>query len=258
MPQNRSEPLELVAKTTSVIELITERELAGTTLISRELGISKASAYRICQSLVSRGWLSQDEAKQYRLGPVLRAILQQSAGVSSYKELLFPHMTQLHRLTQESIHLTHLERRLVVYDEQLVSTRPVRSVIKVGGRSPAHAVSPGLVQLAHQSPEFVESYLSAPLARFTASTISTPQELRSYLATVRERGYAVNIGGYRYDVGGIARAVFVGERPVAAISICCPIYRLTEEVIDEYAELLEAATNAAQRGMEQSAPTLAA
>ncbi|QAB18688.1 IclR family transcriptional regulator [Leucobacter muris] len=258
MAQKRSEPLELVTKTTTVIELIADRGSAGTTLIARELDMSKASAYRICQTLVSRGWLSQNQAKQYQLGPVLRTTLQQTTGVASYKETLFPYMTQLHRLTQESIHLTHLERRLVVYDEQLVSTRPVRSVIKVGGRSPAHAVSPGLIQLAFQTNEYVENYLSAPLARFTPGTIATPQALRTTLAEARERGYAFNLGGYRYDVGGVARAILVGGRPVAAISICCPVYRLSADVVSDYAELLMSVVGAAQSEIDEVAGEIAA
>ena len=63
--------------------------------------------------------------------------------------------------------------------------------LHVGTRLPAHATSMGQVLLAGLKPSCLDAYLrSTELERYTRRTITAPDELRTRLKEVRERGCA--------------------------------------------------------------------
>jgi IclR family acetate operon transcriptional repressor len=71
--------------------------------------------------------------------------------------------------------------------------------------------------------------LATALPRYTDTTIIDPDELRAELATIRDRGFAVNHGEWRSDVGSVAAVVMGGDDPIASLSVNIPMTRLTEE-----------------------------
>jgi DNA-binding IclR family transcriptional regulator len=141
-----------------------------------------------------------------------------------------------------------LEGPDVVYVEQVTSSKPVRSVGTMGQRAPAHCVSGGLSQLALLPFERVRALLPNPLPRPTAASIPSLERLAGELDRVRARGYAVNRGGFRHDVGGVGTSVLDAHgRAVAALNICVPLYRLEELGVDRLGELvMRAATEVSQ------------
>lgn len=244
--------LELVDRTLDVLELVAEQHRISATEMARELGVSKAAAFRVAQSLAAREWLVQREDRSYELGPALRRLDKPTDRAATVADLLRPFMKRLHEVTTESIHLTRLDGRHIVYVDQLVSPRPVRSVVTVGARSPAHAVSPGLAQLACLPPQRIERLLASGLPRYTAATIDTGRRLRAEFERIRERGWAVNIGGFRPDVGGVGTAIVDPHThlPLMALSICCPTYRLSAGVTGEHGELLLGVAREAQAAVD--------
>jgi DNA-binding IclR family transcriptional regulator len=234
-------PLESVNRTLSIVELIAADGALSATSLASKLGISRAAAFRIAQSLTLRAWLTQNADKTYRLGPALQSMATTSASDQYLLSAMRPFMDDMHRTTNETIHLTRLAGRHVVYLEQIVSPQPVRSVSVLGGRSPAHGVSPGLAQLAYLPQDQLKWFLANPLPGFTSTTITSSEELVSTLAEVRERGYAVNVGGYRSEVGGVGAAVIDSQtgEALAALSICSPTYRLSPEAILNYGRIVK-------------------
>ena len=197
------------------------------TQIAGQMNIGKASAHRLAVTLTEHGWLIKNEDFSYGLGPSVAGLFASAQTGTDIRASMRPLLEQLRATTGETIHLTKLVGRHIVYLDQLVSTRPVHSVSQVGSRSPAHCVSPGISQLAVSAPEQVEWFLSAPLARFTPDTITDPFEFRELLAKVKAVGYSTNLGGYRPDVGGVGIAIRNSSgSPVAGLSVCAPVYRL--------------------------------
>jgi DNA-binding IclR family transcriptional regulator len=168
---------------------------------------------------------------------------------------LMPVLEEVHAQTDETVQLTTLEGAEVVYVEQLLSPKAVLSVGQMGSRAPAHCVSGGLAQLAAAPPETVDALLATPLTRHTPLTIVDPDALRRELAAIRERGYAINLGAFREDVGGVGAAIIgLHGRPVAAINICVPRYRLEEVGIPRLGELVARAAADAGRLLGTPAP----
>lgn len=234
MPKSKDEPvLSSVDRALLMVEIIAKNENLNITQLARRLNTGKATAFRVARTLVNRDWLVKDTDLTYKLGPAISALTNNAAVNLDLRAELALVLEQLHEATGETIHLTRLEGRKVVYVEQLVSPQPVLSVATIGDHSPAHCVSPGLAQLAVLDEERLEWFLGKPLERYTEASITEPDLLRAELERVRERGYAINVGGYRADVGGVGRAILdPGGNPIAAISICVPVYRLPDSKIE--------------------------
>ncbi len=229
----------------ALLEILGEQGPLNLTQIASRLGVSKTAVFRMTHTLAGRDWVVKDADRSYRLGPALLGMAVAAAPDRRIVNDLRAVMESMHDATGETIHLTRLDGRHVVYVEQIVSTQPVRSVAVIGARSPAHCVSPGLAQLCHQGEEQLRWFLSTPLKRWTPTSITRPEELRARLDQVRDAGYAVNLGGYRADVGGVGSAVLDPDtgHVVAGLSVCAPVYRLKSRDLDDLGALVRASAN---------------
>jgi IclR family acetate operon transcriptional repressor len=118
----------------------------------------------------------------------------------------------------------------MVLIERLETDKPVRTNMALGHALPLHASANGKAVLANSSPEVIRQLLDNELPRYTETTITDPDQLRAELAAIGRRGFAVNRGEWRSDVGSVAAAVMGGhEKPIASLSVNIPISRLTEE-----------------------------
>lgn len=217
-----------------LLEELGEAGNLGATDLAARLGTTKATSFRLARTLQAQGYVVQNPDSTYRLGP---SCLTLGDGARRGMDLhvgLRPILEALHALTDETVQLTVLSGREVIYLDQMLSPKPVLSVSKIGARSPAHCASPGLALLAAMTDDHLEAFLLGPLEGYTERTITDPDALRAEIAVGRKRGYSVNRGGYRLDVGGVGAAVLDHQaQPVAAISVCVPVYRLEQVDIGE-------------------------
>jgi DNA-binding IclR family transcriptional regulator len=71
--------------------------------------------------------------------------------------------------------------------------------------------------------------LPATLEAISVDSITTHEALRAELAQTRARGYAMNFGGWRIDVAGVAAAILDSAGHAAgALCIAVPRYRVTQ------------------------------
>jgi DNA-binding IclR family transcriptional regulator len=78
----------------------------------------------------------------------------------------------------------------------------------VGQRFPLHASASGKVLLATYDEERLERFLAEPLARFTPSTITTADALRTEVDRVREQRYAVVRDEEEEGLSGISTGIY--------------------------------------------------
>jgi DNA-binding IclR family transcriptional regulator len=239
-----------VGRALQLLEELAQEGSLGATDLAARLGTAKATAFRLARTLQGRGYVVQDPDATYRLGPSCLRLGDAARGGMDLRVGMRPILEALHAVTEETIQLTILSGREVIYLDQLLSPKPVLSVSRIGARSPAHGVSPGLALLAALSDDQLEAFLLEPLDRYTDSTITDPERLRAEIAIIRRRGYAVNRGGFRQDVGGVGAAVLDHHaHPVAAISVCVPVYRLDQMQIGELGSHVRRAAAQASRSL---------
>ncbi|MQA92550.1 MAG: helix-turn-helix domain-containing protein [Gemmatimonas sp.] len=215
--------------------------------VADRLGVSKAHAYRLLSTLASERYVEQDPvSSEYHLGLAAFSLGQLARTRVGIREIARPHMEWLSETTSEAVHLAVFEQGHAVYIDLIECLYPVAPLTRLGGFGPATATAPGLALLAFQPDAVVESIIEAGLPKYTESTITEPNRLREELKAIRQRGYAVNWGGYRSEVCGCAAPVRNHENHVvAAISLGVPASRFDRPRAKELVSHLTRATEAA-------------
>jgi IclR family transcriptional regulator, KDG regulon repressor len=212
----------------------------GIGALAGRLGIAKSTAHRLASTLVQGGLLEQvRETSKYRPGVLLfelGSLVRRKVDVyRDAKDIL----RDLRTRTDETVNLAVLSDGSVVYLNSLESRRAIKVVSTLGMRMPAHCSAEGKVMLAFGPPEIAERLLLGELVRRTGRTITDPVALRTALAEVRERGYAIDDEEGEVGAKAVAVPVFgVEGLAVAAIGIAGPIQRLTRRAITAYLPLL--------------------
>lgn len=213
--------------TTRVLALLdaftAERPELTLTEISRRTRVPLSTTHRLVGELAAWGALERADDGRYRIGLRLWEVGALAPRGLGLRESAMPFLEDLYAVTKQNVQLAVLDGTEVVYLERLSGRGAVNVITRVGGRLPLHATGVGLVLLAHASPELQEQVLAAPLQRFTAKTITQPDELRRVLAEVRRTGVAVSDRQIELVALSVAAPVR-GARGdvVAALSIVVP------------------------------------
>src|SRR5919199_6840544 len=222
-----------------------ERRERGVTELAQVYRVSKATIYRVLVTLERHRYVVQNPATgRYRLGPSLGLIVQSAGPRLDLAAEARPYMEQLRERTKEVVHLDVLDGNEVVVIGRLDGLQPVQVMSKVGDRGPAHCISTGKAILAYADPLALGLVVAGGLTRYTEHTHATASSLSRELARIREAGFAVNWGEWRTEARGIAAPVADSTlRVVAALGICTPSTRLTEELVSAGAPaVIDAAT----------------
>lgn len=196
--------------------------------IAQRLGLTRSNAHRTLQTLTHAGYVTRDEQRGgYRSTLKMFELGARQLATMDVRRVAAPFMRALAAQTKETVHLSVLADFDVVYIDKIDSAQPIQAYSVVGGRAPAYAVATGKALLAFQADDYLSRHESH-LQRHTPLTVTSLAALRQELAQVTRRGYAINSGEWRAEVGGVAAPVFNGldRRPVAALGVSAPMERL--------------------------------
>ncbi|MEU0265165.1 IclR family transcriptional regulator [Nocardioides sp. NPDC006303] len=215
--------------------------------LSRRAGLPLSTTSRMVAELSRHGLLARSEdGRKVRVGVRLWELGSRAAPTRGLREAALPFMEDLHAVVGHHIQLGVLEGREVLFLERLSAREAVVNVTEVAGRLPLHASSAGLVLLAHAPADVQQTVLSEPLRRFTAATITSPEQLRTTLAEIRRVGHIHTPGHIREAAAGVAVPVRGrGEHVVAALSVVVP----NEELAIRTVPALHAAAHGIHRAM---------
>jgi DNA-binding IclR family transcriptional regulator len=141
-----------------------------------------------------------------------------------------PHLAVLARETGEDAGLSVPDGYQVHYIDQVGSDHPVQVRDWTGELVPMHTVPSGLVILAYWPDEALDRYLRRPLQRFTATTMTDPDELRKRLGQIRTDRFAWVFEEFAEGINSVAAPVLDPRgRPMAALHVHGPAYRFPPE-----------------------------
>ena len=197
--------------------------------LARRTGLSVSTAHRLARTLVSTGFLDQDEqTTRYRLGPA----------VAELGQLTF-HRRGLHLAGPE---LDLLARRTGATADLAIRSGPhavilvgasVRPDTGLGLRRPLHSTALGKVLLAWPRPGETDAPALGPLEPFTDRTITEPALLLAELEHVREVGHALNDGESAAGVRTVAVPVLDhGGQARFALAVRSTPERLTDDRLE--------------------------
>jgi IclR family acetate operon transcriptional repressor len=176
-------------KTVEVLDALGEHTRLAD--IAAAAGVPKATAHRILQVLVERGFARSTGTGDYFSGPRL---LSMAGRVLRHLDLpgqVRPHLEELRRRTGRTVHLALLSGDEAVYAVKLEGDKPYRLASRVGMSLHLHSTSIGKAILAGLPEAAVVALAERTgLPRRTPATITDVPRLLAELAGIRARGWA--------------------------------------------------------------------
>ena len=228
----------------------------GVTEVAERVELPKSTAARMLASLAREGAVEQLPGEtRYRLGPRIETLATGLLATRSLVAIARPHLDALATSTGEAAGLSIPDEREVHYVDQVDTPNPVGIRDWTGSRVPMHAVSSGLVFLAHRSAAGLDRYLAGPLNALTARTMRDPETIRERLRGVALAGFAWVHDEFAEGISSVAAGIADSSgEVVAAVHVHGPSYRFPPAG-RETALGLQVATSATQiaRTLRQAA-----
>ncbi|MDN5898939.1 MAG: IclR family transcriptional regulator [Brachybacterium sp.] len=232
--------VQSVERAAQVMEILAREGSAGVGEIARELGVHGSTASRLLTALEAYDLVERDgDGGRSRLGVgVLRLAAATRNGLVLTAQA-GPVCDALAEELGETVNVAVLRDGSAVNVYQAQGRRTVALHNWVGDRTVLHATSSGKMLMAHLPTTTLEPLLEAPRERFTATTVTSAEDLQRQFAEARERGWAVAIEEFEEGLNAAAAPIRGPEGEViAAVSAAGPAYRLPAEELPRVAEAL--------------------
>ena len=218
--------VQSIARAFAVLSALADGPI-GVTEVAERARLPKSTAARLLSSLAAEGAVEQVQGDtRYRLGG---RIVSLAAGVLPTRSLVAlagPLLASLASDVGEAAGLAIPDGFTVHYVDQVDSPHPVGVRDWTGTRLPMHAVSSGLVFLAHMHPTEAERLLAQPLEQLTSRTVADPDAIRERLRRIQLDGYAWTSEEYAEGIASVAAGVADEDGEIiAAVHVHGPAYR---------------------------------
>jgi len=248
----------LIGKACDILEIIgSSPGSVGQAVLAEKTGIPRATLYRILAALISRGLVRADPLSQnYTLGFNFLELAQNAWSSSDLASIASVELRRLRDLTGETSYLAVQEGNHVLALGRFESAHDKRSNARLGALKPMHCTSQGKAILSRLSEAQLEHFLSGELTAFTEKTITDAAQLKAHLAIIRARGYAMDDEEIVMGTRCVGAAILDPDgKPIAAISVAGPTFRMGLERAEQLGKEL---SEAAKRISAQLEPTLKA
>lgn len=218
--------VQSVARAFAILEILGQRGGRATlSEVAEAMGLALPTAHRLVRTLMTLGYVRQLPSRRYALGTGLIPLGDQATRLMA--AWARPSLEELEQTSQETANLAILDGDKVVYVAQVPSRHQMRMFTEVGRRVYAHSTGVGKAMLAQlPDAEVLAIVRRAGMPRFTDSTHTTEESLLADLATIRQRGYAIDEGEQEVGVRCFAVAL-TGAATPTAVSVSGPDTRVT-------------------------------
>jgi IclR family acetate operon transcriptional repressor len=195
-------------------------------------GLSPSTVHRLLTTLEKRRFVQFDrDQSMWHIGAQSFAVGATFARRRNFVCQAMPYLRKLRDQTKETANLAVVDDETIIVLTRMESREIMRSLTKVGGRVAMVASGVGKAVLATYSDEDVNAIIRRQgMPRFTEKSIVRASELFRELATIRQRGYAVDDEEARIGLRCVAAVVYNNcSEPLAAISVSGMTSRVTED-----------------------------
>ncbi|MER0447965.1 IclR family transcriptional regulator [Streptomyces sp. Edi4] len=199
--------------------------------VADRLGVHKSTALRLLRTLHEHGLVYRQEDQRYRLGARLFALAQEAVENLDVREIAHPHLVTLNERIGHTVHLAVYEDGEVLYIDKVESRYPVRMYSRIG-KPVAITVAAVAKLLLADLPEAERRAVADKLDYPSYTPRSTPNAAAflKELATVREQGWATDLGGHEESINCVGAPIHGADgRVVAAMSVSAPNVVVTAE-----------------------------
>ncbi len=219
---------------------------------TRLVGLPKPTTYRILSSLHGAGLLRRDPStKRYAVGPRLTALAVELWRQSTLRAQWQSALQSVVDAIDESVNLTILEGREVLYLDRVETRRPLRLHLEPGTRVPLHCTASGKLFLSQMSDAQIRALLGPePLPRYTPQTIRDYATLLRDIDKVRRTQVGTHDGELFEDSVAIGVPVKDADgRIIAAVAVHAPSSRMSIRDCLQHLPVLQRAAAGVARTM---------
>lgn len=210
-------------------------EPLGVRAISRRVGTSPATAYRLLQTLAAHDFVAQAaDSRAYRLGWAWLGYAASVLGRIDLIEVAGPLARQLRDETTETVtvQVPAGDDRVCVYEAE--GLHEIRRRVGVGRQVPLVAGASGRAVLAFLPERDIQRMLDSAIP-LTAQTLTDPAHLRRLLDETRRTGIAASRGETVDGVASVAAPIFDSANAIAgSIAVSGPSSRCGEEAMQSF------------------------
>lgn len=196
-------------------------------------GLTRTAARRYLLTLEHLGYVATD-GKLFWLTPRVMRLGQSYLESARLPRIVQPFLQRLTAGTQEISYVSVLDGQDIVYVARNGSNRAMNTGFVLGARVPAQVTSAGMLLLAMQGEEAVNTWLAThDLKTFTSHTINNKDRMRLEMARIRAQGWAISEQQLDLNYRGVAVPLRDHKGAlVAALSVSMP---MTQESSEEAA-----------------------
>jgi DNA-binding IclR family transcriptional regulator len=228
--------IQAVLLALSTLEYLAQRRSAvGVTELANAFDTTKSRMHRHLQTLVSAGYILQDESSdRYRVSARLMAL---GDAVSENFELSDAARTAMHELRDALGHAVAVSSP-EVDGVRIVAVLRGRSDVEIGVKPGSllrfHDTAQGKAALAFGDPSVLREVLSQDLPAGTPHTITDPAALAAEIERISRRGWAISPNETVIGLNALAAPVYGAlGRYVGAIAIVDLVQFLTDTPTDD-------------------------
>ena len=216
-------------KVFSIIEAIVARQDKGvkySEIVSASC-LPKSTVHRILKDLNELGYISfNPETKRYFGSLRLAALGAEVVANFQLRDHVRPLLLELNHETDHTTQLGILNGTMGVFVDKIESKDfGIKLFSEIGKTFPLHCTGLGKALLAFSPADTVSKILQTPFESMTEKTITDPEKFKYELASIREKGYAIDNEEITRGVMCTAAPVFgFSGDLVGAISIAFPVY----------------------------------
>jgi DNA-binding IclR family transcriptional regulator len=202
--------------------------------IALKTNLTNSTALKILDTLTLIGYVQKDlETKKFSLGPSIIKYANRSLNQLDIKHTAQPHLEELQKNTEETVHLGIQDKTKVVRISKVESTKPIICLnSKIGDNIPLYCSAMGKSILADKSDDEIRAYIADnPLEKITENTITTEEGFFQEINRIRELGYAFDDSEHEQEVFCIGASITLNGNNFGAFSVSIPKYRITEDFI---------------------------
>lgn len=220
-----------IGRALDILEFFPDPETSlNLTEIVQLSGIPEASLFRILLTLEHHRYLQRNQDGSYKLAPkVLFGTLYEQA--EKLKQKVHPLLVYLNHRFDETVSLAYLFGDKIQVIDVLEALQEVRATNTLGKLLPPHCSSMAKAITAFQPQERINRIIKVyGLIRFTENTIVDRLALLDEYEKIRNQGWSMEREESSAGICCIGAPVFNENRHVvAAISVMCPLIRITPE-----------------------------
>lgn len=223
-----------ILKAFDLLELLSRYENGlSLTDLSNNLKWNKATTHRIANTLLARGYITQnEETLKYKMSFKILSLGSRLLNETKFTEITAPFLKNLLLKINETIHLVFLDGLGVAYIDKLEPKDvPYRMNTYIGKINPLYSTAVGKIMLTYNYMDTLdEIWAGFDLKPYTPNTITNIDQMRDELKNILRNGYAYDNEEQEMDIICIAAPVFNNLGTVNyAVSVSIPKNRFTRE-----------------------------